>query len=116
MKEEVDYNIENYIKQLIGMLKYATNNKEGRVSIKGLAQMIGVSENFIQSAFDILEALNSIEILDIDKIQFLAPPHMDDFYQNPEFGTLEEEFNKIIEFKKYIAQAPLSDIENLLKD
>ncbi len=41
---------------------------------------------------------------------------MDDFYQNPEFGTLEEEFNKIIEFKKYIAQAPLSDIENLLKD
>ena len=51
MKEETDYNIENYIKQLIGMLKYATNNKEGRVSIKGLAQMIGVSENFYTIRF-----------------------------------------------------------------
>ena len=41
---------------------------------------------------------------------------MDDFYQNPEFGTLEEEFNKIIEFKNISPKHPLSDIENLLKD
>jgi len=34
--------------------------------------LIVVSENFIQSAFDILEALNSIEILDIDKIKFYS--------------------------------------------
>jgi len=114
MKEEVDFNIENYVKQLIGMLKYATNNKNGEISIKNLAQMTGISENFVQSAFDILENLGSIEILDVDKVRFLAPPSMDNFYKSPEFSALDEEFKKVIEFKKYIAQAPLSDIENLL--
>lgn len=115
MKEEVDYNIENYIKQLIGILKYATNNKNGEIPIKSLAQMIGVSESFIQQVFDMLESLNSIEILDIDRIKFLAPPSMEHFYKHLEFEALDEEFKKIIEFKKYIAQATLSDIENLLK-
>lgn len=113
MKEESE-GIENCIKQLIGMLKYATNNKEGEVSVSKLADMTGVSEEFIQKSLDILEELNSIEILDIDKIKFLAPPSMDNFYKHPEFALLEEEFKKVEEFKKYIAQAPLSDIENLI--
>lgn len=113
MKEEFD-SIENCIKQLIGMLKYATNNKNGEVSISKLARINGVSEDFIQKSFDILEELNSLEILDIDKIKFLTPPLMDNFYKHPEFRILEEEFEKIANFKKYIAQAPLSDIENLI--
>lgn len=114
MKETADFNIENHIKQLIGMLKYATNNKNGEISLQEFAYMIGVSETFIQDAFDILEELNSLEILDADKVKFLTPPTMDNFYNSKNFSSLNEEFNKIIEFKKYIAQATLSDIENLL--
>lgn len=113
MKEDFD-SMENCIKQLIGMLKYATNNKSGKVSIAELAGMIGVNEEFIQKSFDILEDLNSLEILDIDEIKFLTPPSMDNFYKHPEFSMLEEEFKKVAEFKKYIAQAPLSDIKNLI--
>ena len=114
MKEDVDFSIENHIKQLIGMLKYATNNKNGEVSISELSDITGTSEIFIQHVFNILKELNSLEIFAADKIKFLAPPSMDNFYNSENFSTLNDEFNNIIEFKKYLAQASLDDIENLL--
>ncbi len=114
MKEDVDFSIENHIKQLIGMLKYATNNKNGEVSISELSDITGTSEIFIQHVFNILKELNSLEIFAANKIKFLAPPSMDNFYNSENFGALNDEFNNIIEFKKYIAQASLDDIENLL--
>ncbi len=114
MKEEYYENIEDYIKQLIGILKYASNNKNGEISILTLAEITGTSEIFIQSALEILEEFNSIEILDVDKINFITPPHFDDFYKSPGFETLKNEFDAIIEFKKYIAQSSLDDIEKLI--
>ena len=114
MKEEFSENIEDYIKQLIGMLKYSTNNKGGEISIPNFAQLIGVSESFIQIALEILEEFNSIEILDVDKIKFIAPPHLELFCHSENFAALKEEFDKIIEFKKYIAQISLDDIEKLV--
>ncbi len=114
MAEVFDTNIETYIKQLIGMLKYSTNNKNGEISILNLAKMTGTTEAFIQGVFEILEELGAIEILDVDKINFLAPPHMDNFYGHPSYETLKAEFDRIIDVKKYIAQAPLDDIKNSL--
>ncbi len=114
MKEDADFDIENYIKQLIGMLKYATHNKNGEISIPKLACMTGVNEDFIQKAFNILEDINSIEVLDVDKVRFLTPPSMDSFYNHPEFSALNEEFQKTVEFKKYIARVSTDDIEQLL--
>lgn len=116
MAEEFDNNIENYIKQLIGMLKYATNNKNGAVSIPNIASMIGMNENFIQGVLEILEELNSIEILDIDKIKFITPPHMDDFYNHLSYETLRSEFDRLLDIKKYIAQATLDDIKKLIAE
>ncbi len=114
MREEFSENIEDYIKQLIGMLKFATNNKGGEISIQNFAELIGVSENFIQIALEILEEFNSIEILDIDKINFITPPHLELFCHCENFAVLKEEFDKIIEFKKHIAQISLDDIEKLV--
>lgn len=115
MAEEFDENIEIYIKQIIGMLKYATNNREGAVSIPNLASMTGTNETFIQGVLEILEELNSVEILDIDKIKFIMPPHMDNFYNHPSYENLKAEFDKLLDVKKYIAQTPLDDIKILLK-
>ncbi len=116
MKEEFDENIEDYIKQLIGMLKFSTNSKNGEISIENFSEMIGVSENFINLSLEILEDLGSLEILDVDKIRFLTPPHMENFYNHKLYEDLNSEFSKIIKFKKYITQANLSDIENLINN
>ncbi len=115
MNEEFDENIETYIKQLIGILKYASNNKDGKISISELSKMIGTGEDFIQNALDILEELGSIEILDIDKIKFITPP-TDYFYKHPAYETLKAEFEDVLNTKKYIAQTSLDDIKNLLAE
>ncbi len=116
MAEELDLNIENYIKQLIGMLKYSTNNKGGEISILNLAKMTGTTENFIQGALEILEDLGAVEILDVDKVNFLAPPHMDIFYGHSGYEPLKAEFDRILENKKYIARIAPDDIKELLAE
>ncbi len=114
MKEEFDENVESYIKQLIGMLKYSTNNKNGEISIKDCSQMISTTEDFTNICLEILEDLGSLEILDVEKIQFLNPPRMENFYSHKAYEDLKSEFDKIMEFKKYIAKASLDDIEKLI--
>ncbi len=116
MAEELDENIENYIKQLIGMLKYATSNKNGEISISSLADMTGTNEAFIQGVFEILEDLNSLETMDIDRVKFIAPPHMDNFYGHKSYENLKAEFDEILNTKKYIAQLSLDDIKKLLAE
>ena len=76
--------------------------------------MISTTEDFTNICLEILEDLGSLEILDVEKIQFLNPPRMENFYSHKAYEDLKSEFDKIMEFKKYIAKASLDDIEKLI--
>lgn len=114
MNSYFDENLENYIKQINGMIKYCTNKLNGNIDITRISQALGVSENFVQIALEILENLQSIRIVDIDKVEYLASFNYEDFKQNSMFEVLLEEFQDIIKFKKELLNAEISDVENIV--
>lgn len=115
MNYSPDENIENYVKQILGMVKYCSNKLDGKIDIKKCALTLGTSESFILTAFEILESLESIKILDIDKIQYLKPFHYEEFKKNPMFEVLEEEFSNILNFKERLLNSDISEIEQLVE-
>lgn len=115
MNQILDENIENYIKQINGMLKYCANHLDGKIEIPRIAQALGVSENFIQIALEILDSIASINILDIDKIEYLKPINYSEFSNNSMFEVLKDEFENILEFKKSLLNCDIKEFEELIE-
>ena len=115
MNCKIDENLENYIKQINGMIKYSSNKLKGEIDLKRLSFASGVSENFIQIVLEIMENIDSLKILDIDKIEYIKPFSYEDFKNNPLFEILKEEFNKLIDFKKNFLKTDISEIQNFIE-
>ena len=115
MNAKIDEDIENYIKQAAGMLKYCSNRLEGAVDIAKLALVLGVSENFIQIMLEILESIETIEILDIDKIKYNKAFNWQEFKDSSMFELLKEEFEKILNYKKNLLTCEMKEIEKLIE-
>ena len=88
---------------------------QGEADIERFAKALGVSENFIQITFEILENIEAIKILDVDKIEYLKPFSIEEFKNNSMFEVLQEEFENILIFKKTVQNCELKDIENMVK-
>ncbi len=110
----LDENLENYVKQLNGMVKYCSNKLEGQIDILKLAQSLCVSENFVQIGLEIFENIGSVEILDVDKIKYLKPFSYVEFKNNSMFEVLKEEFESILDFKKHILNCDVKELEKML--
>ncbi len=115
MNYQADENIENYIKQINGMIKYCANKLDGNIDLSRFSQALGVSENFVQITFEILENLEAIKILDVDKIEYLKPFKYEEFKENSMFELLKEEFETILNFKKELQICELKEIEEIIK-
>ncbi len=116
MNHKINENLEDYIKLLSGMLKYASNKMEGKIDIERIAGSLGLSVNFVQISLEIMEDIQSIKIIDKDKIQYLSPIDRNKFRENSLWEILKEEFNNIIEFKKSLLNCEIKDIENLIRE
>ena len=115
MNYKIDENLENYIKQSIGMIKFAHNHMQGAIDIDRMAQTLGVGEKFMQITLEILENIGSINIVDVNKIEYLKPASFDEFKKDSMFEILQEEFNNIIEFKKTLQNCDIKEFENMLE-
>ncbi|MBQ4646465.1 MAG: single-stranded-DNA-specific exonuclease RecJ [Candidatus Gastranaerophilales bacterium] len=112
----IDENLENYIKQINGMIKYCANKMDGNIDLARFSFALGVSENFIQITLEILENIGSIHILDIDKMNYIQPFNYEEFKNDTMFEVLKEEFDNIINFKKNILNCDIKDIEKMVCD
>ena len=115
MNQEIDENIENYIKQLNGMIKYCSSKLEGMLITEKIALALGVDVEFVQIALEILENLETIEFIEQNKIKYLKPFNWEDFKNNSMFEILSEDFDKIIEFKNNMLNCDIKEIEEILK-
>lgn len=113
MNCEIDENLENYIKQINGMVKYCFNKMEGVIDLERFSNALGVSCNFIQIVLEILENIGSIKILDIDKIEYIKAFTYDEFKNSSMFELLKEEFETIISYKKSFLKEDISNIEKM---
>lgn len=114
MNYKIDENLENYIKQINGMIKYCANKMDGNIDLERFSSALGVSENFVQITLEILENIGSIEILDIDKMNYIKPFNYDEFKNDSMFEILKEEFDNIINYKKSILNCDIKDIEKIV--
>ncbi len=108
-----DENIENYIRNLNGMLKYCHNKLEGKITITKLSKSLQVSETFVLVALEILESIGSIKIIDSDKIEYLKPPSKEDLHNNSMFEVLIDELDNILEFKKTLLDSDIKEVEKI---
>lgn len=111
MNYKTDENLENYIKQINGMIKYCANKLNGSIDLSRFSCALGVSENFIQIAFEILENIGSIKIVDIDKIEYIKPFIYPDFESDSMFEILKEEFQNIVSYKKNLLDCNIGELE-----
>ena len=116
MNHQIDENLENYIKQINGMIKYCANKMNGNIDLARFSSALGVSENFVQITLEIIENIGSIQILDIDKMQYIKPFNYDDFKNDTMFEVLKEEFANIINYKKSLLNCELKEIEKIVCD
>ena len=115
MNHKIDENLENYIKQINGMIKYCANKLNGEIELSRFSQALGVSENFIQITLEILEDIESIKILDIDKIEYIKPFIYEDFKNSSMFEILKEEFENIINYKKSLLNCEIKELEKIIE-
>ena len=116
MNFKIDENLENYIKQINGMIKYCANKLNGKIDLSRFSAALGVSENFIQITLEILENIGSIKILDIDKMEYIQPFVYENFKNDSMFEVLKEEFENIINFKKHLLNCELKEIECMVNE
>lgn len=114
MNYQIDENIENFIKQLSGMVKYCSNKLEGQIDLTRMAQSLGTSEKFVQLSLFIFDEINSINLIDMDKVEYLKAVAFDEFKSAQGYAELIEEFSRVIEFKKELLEADIKEVENLI--
>ncbi|MBE7705975.1 MAG: single-stranded-DNA-specific exonuclease RecJ [Cyanobacteria bacterium SIG30] len=110
LAENFAYDIEFYIKNLLGMLKYAHNKKQGDINISKMAELLGVNYDFVQVVFEIFEHEGAIKILSENKIEFIKSIPVADFKNNTMYEILNDEFQKISEFKKLLSDSSVDEI------
>lgn len=115
MKYAIDENIENYIKQLTGMVKYCSSKLNGILETEKISNALGVSTEFVQIAIEILESLETIEFSENNVIKYIKPFNWEDFKNHSMFEILNEEFDKIIEFKNNMQNCEIEEIEQILE-
>lgn len=115
MNSHYSKNPDDYIQTLCGMLKYASNNKNGIIDIHTMSNALGLSETAVQILLEILEKIESIRIDDIDKFCFLKAPNKDSIYKDSMYEIFKDEFDKVINFKEYLKTAELTSIEELCR-
>ncbi len=115
MKEDFEEDIEFYLKQLTGMLKFCSNKKNGEITIEKMALSLGVSADFIQIALEIFEREGAVEILGENKISFIKPVASENFSRNAMYEILNDEFKKVMDFKNIMQEANVAQIEEIIK-
>lgn len=108
--------VEEIVKKISGMLKYASNNREGKISINEMACFLGVSEEIPEMCIDMFEALSMVEILEREKdfvrIKFLNAVEFAKIKEQDLYEELCLEAQKIHAFREILLKG---DLEEILK-
>lgn len=115
MNSIIDENLENYIRQLSGMIKYCANKLDGNIELNKIAPALGVNTSFVTLCLEILENLNSIEIKN-NKIYYLKSFDYEDFKKDSMFEILLEEFENIIQFKKNLLNCEVDELSQIIEE
>lgn len=115
MKNNFSKNPDDYISLICGMIKYASNNKQGEIDIKTLAKFSGLDDICVNIILELLEKIESIQIIDEGHIKYLKAPNHETIHTDSIFEIFEDEFKRINDFKEYLQKADIDSIKEITK-
>jgi single-stranded-DNA-specific exonuclease len=111
--ENKKIDVEDLIKKISGMFKYASNNRGGKIKISEIAAFLGISEEIAELVAGMFESLGMIEIFDKEKdfmvIKFINPVELAKIKELDLYDELCDEVQKIYEFKNGLCRSNLNE-------
>ncbi len=108
------YTVDNVVRTLSGMLKYAANNKNGELNLIDLEAASGLSDDLVRLCIDMFTGLNMIRAeelgRDLLKIEFVNPVEMHKIKESEFYDELETELEKIHTYRQRLCVENLDDI------
>ena len=105
---------EALLKKISGMLKFASNNRDGRVSLNEISGFLGITPEAAELCVDMFEALGMIEVFerenDMLKLKFNEALGYSKIKESELFEALEAELAKIYEFREFLGSCNLDEL------
>lgn len=113
--ETTGFDEKNYLKTLQGMLKFASNTKQGQFEIKRASTFLGLTDEIVQETLSIFEKSKIINIKSQDKdvysIEFLGG-EVSKVLHAEEYSMLLSDIKMIKDYKDSFADADLDNFIN----
>ena len=111
--DEVSDDASVFLKRLLGLIKYAVNNKEGQVEGDKLAALMGTSKMAIALALTLLRKIHMVDWFAEEGCLFLdligqpesAPEN------HPEFKQLSDSLRQVKKFRAWMSETSLKEIQ-----
>lgn len=102
-----------FLKRLLGLIKYAVNNKDGQVEGEKLAALMGTSKMAIALALTLLRKIHVVDWFAEEGCLFLdligqpeSPPE-----NHPEFKQLSDSLQQVKKFRTWMSETSLKEIQ-----
>jgi len=102
-----------FLKRLLGLIKYAVNNKDGQVEGEKLAALMGTSKMAIALALTLLRKIHVVDWFAEEGCLFLdligqpeSPPE-----DHPEFRQLADSLQQVKKFRKWMSETSIKEIQ-----
>ena len=106
---------EAVLKNISGMLKYASNNRGGQVSLNEISGFLGITNEAAELCIDMFESLGMIEVLertnDLIKLKFINALGYSKIKESELFDELKAELAKIYDFREFLASCDLDELK-----
>ena len=110
--------LNEFINKILGMIKYASHNKNGEFDITTVSEILGINEHLIISIIKTLEETGAITINSSDQkiydISYNNPVSFEDVTKTDAFTEIKESMDKINEFKEKLMTADENHLRQLI--
>ena len=119
----MNYNIKyfddkEFLKTVVGMLKFACHNNGGKVELLRCASFLGKSVQLVRAFFDLLEKCSVISVTERNEkfytVKMCEIADMTTVLHNPEYGEILNMAEECELFQKSLLEDDISDIDNSL--
>ena len=116
--EKENQNLEELINKILGMLKYASNNKNGDFDINIVSGNFGLNKDIVKIIVEILNEVKAIKINNCKEylynVEFLTPISYEEIINSGRFEELKEKWERLSNFKEQILTADEKELSNMV--
>ena len=113
------HDAEEIIKNISGMMKYVSNNRNGKFNLCDVSDFLSMSDEVVELCIDIFESMGMLEILEKNSnnytIKFLCSVEFSKIKNSEMFEELEYELQKIYLYRQSLCTMPLEELTYLQK-